>query len=112
MLKRTIIWVVGACIGLAIAGIVVVGLGVGNEASALHDTLEQAVNQHLSRDQVSQKLSGMKLDIASAKSATDLMARGNTHSLFVYGTWLTVDVKFDAQDKANGYHLDRASQWF
>ena len=106
------IWlIVSGVLALVVIAVVVVGLGVGSEASKLKDSMEAAVSHHAARADVTQQLAGMGYKVADA-STPDLAATGNKHSLLVYNTWLTVNVKFDDQAKATAYHMDRASGWF
>lgn len=106
------IWlIVSGVLALVVIAVVVVGIGVGSEASKLKDSMEAAVSHHAAKADIEQQLAGMGYKVADA-AAPELKAEGGKHSLFVYNTWLTVDVKFDDQAKANAYHMDRASAWF
>ena len=110
--KRIIGWVVAAVVAIVVFSVAFVAATVGSEASKLDSTMKQDLSTHLTADAVKQQLTSMGYEFPSPATAQELQATGPHHHALVYGTWLTLDVKLDADQKMTGYEIERASGWF
>ncbi len=109
--KKTVVWVVGGIIAIVVISVAIVAAFVGSEASKADSTMKSILSQHPAPADVKAKLDSLGFKVDST-SASDIEASGPHHRALAYGTWLTLSIRFDAQQKMSGYDLKRASTWF
>ena len=101
-------------IGLGVGGfLLVVGTWVGftaasvaSEANRADTMLKDALAQHLAQPDLDAKLRAMGFEVTD--SPAESTGKGPDHSLLFYQTHLTISLRFNAEGKNTGYHLDRA----
>ena len=80
--------------------------GVASELSSVHTILEDAKTKHSTQAELTQKLKSMGYTLSD--TPTESTGSGPNHTMLFLNTHLTVSLKFDADGKNTGYHLDRA----
>jgi hypothetical protein len=107
MSKKAGIWI-GASVVLVIliawAGMTV--SAISGESNTADTFLKEAVASHMPQADVSQKLKDMGFTMTDSPGTST--GTGPTHSLVVYSTHLVVNLTYDADGKANSYHLDKS----